>query len=166
MKINLSIICFAFCSFLLAFVGCNGPQNPTFKGMQNVKFKSASFGEGFNVRLSGDAILENPNSFGITVTGLDLDVFAEDKKMSRVEQDVSASIGANSDFSLPIILDIPLKELAGHLEKPKNFNLLKKKEVKIKLEGYIIVSAAGVNIRVPMTYEEPYELSLMSLFGG
>ncbi|MEM6726321.1 MAG: LEA type 2 family protein [Bacteroidota bacterium] len=157
-------------SFLLIgsilFLQCEGPQNPEFQSMENVRFKTIQVDDGFGVTLSGDAKLMNPNSVGVMIDNMDFDVYADGKKMTRLRQEISILMGANQEFSLPLEFDIPLQGVIDQLKQPKNIlELAKKLEIPIRVDGHIGVSIAGKTLKIPVDYEEPYEISLRTLLG-
>ncbi|MEM6722568.1 MAG: LEA type 2 family protein [Bacteroidota bacterium] len=148
------------------FLQCSGPQNPEFQSMQNVRFKTVQVDDGFGITLSGDAILHNPNAVGVKIDNMDFDVFADGKKMTRIRQELSASMKANQDFSLPLEFDIPLKAVADQIKKPDNLlEFAKKMEIPIQVDGHIGVSIAGKTLKIPVDYEEPYQISIRTLLG-
>ena len=137
---------------LCLLVACAGPQSPEFERIENVKFKSLSFTNGLSVTLQGDAIFHNPNPIGAKVTEIDLDVYINDKKVTHIRQEVSSTMKANADFSLPLNFDIPLKEVTKDL-KPTLGNIFKKMEVEYKLDGNIKVGLGNVELRVPVEHK-------------
>lgn len=157
---------FLFSFLILFFAHCAGPENPEFLSMQNIKFNAVQVDNGLGVTLKGDALLNNPNSVGVKINSMDFDVFADGRKVTKVRQELSASMKANSDFSLPLEFDIPLKEVIDQIKKPANLlDMAKKMEIPIKVEGHLKVAVAGTSLRIPVNYEEPYPISLKTLLG-
>ncbi|MEO1434965.1 MAG: LEA type 2 family protein [Bacteroidota bacterium] len=155
-----------FCLLAITFQNCEGPENPEFQSMQNVRFKTVQVDDGFGVTLSGDAVLHNPNSVGVKIDNMDFDVYADGKKMTRIRQELSASMKANQDFNLPLEFDIPLKAVVDQIKQPNNLlELAKKMEIPIRVDGHIGVSIAGKTLKIPVGYEEPYQISLRTLLG-
>ncbi len=143
---------------ILLLASCEAPQSVEFKNINNVKIKS--FNLKGNVKLTADAHFFNPNAIGVNVTGADFDVFVDDKNVGKInQQDVKVSVPANADFTVPITASIPLtkvvEDAGGLLDR-----LFKKKEVNLKMDGYIWVSIAGAQAKVPFTYEDTQELKL------
>lgn len=151
-----------FSSFLLValfLASCNSPESPEFQKLENVKFKSASFTKNFNFTLTADAIFNNPNALGADLKGLDLEVFVNEKKVSDIKQKVTASIPGNSDFKLPLEIEVPLREVLKDI-KPSLGEIFKKHEVVYLLKGTATVSVAGVEVDVPVDYEDKAFLKL------
>jgi LEA14-like dessication related protein len=138
--------------FLFLTFGCSGPEAPTFVRVDRVQFKSVSVLGSPTVTIVGDAIFDNPNSMGAEVTEIDLDVYINDKKMTRVRQDVSATMPANSDFTLPLSFEVPIEEVLNDLKR-NVFDVLKKKTVDYRLDGHIKVGFGNVEVAVPVEHE-------------
>lgn len=150
------------CSVLFVFQSCEKPANPEFKSMKNVRFKVDKLVDGA-ITMTADCVLHNPNAVGLTVTSLDFDIFANGKKASRITNDIRTEVNAKSDFTVPLSFDIPIETLKSL--KPKNpLELLKKKEIKVLADGKLFVDVAGVEIKVPVNYEDVYEVKLSDLF--
>lgn len=144
-----------FSSFLLIlcilFSACSSPEYPEFREMKNVKFKSFSLNNGASVTLKADAIFFNPNAIGANVTEVDLDMYVEDKKVTNIRQDVSAKMKANSEFTLPLDFNVPLKEVYKDL-KPSLGNLLKKRKINYRMDGTLKVGLGNIEISIPVDY--------------
>lgn len=122
---------------------------------------------GVNLNATADALLNNPNSVGVTISKMDFDVFVDGIKVSDVNQNISKKMPANSDFTLPLTFSVPLtKAFAGF--KPTIADMMKKRTVKIKLVGDIYVKPAGVEIKLPFEYDDTYDVALKDFlnFGG
>ncbi len=150
---------FAFIAASLFIFSCSSPQEPSFKEIKNVKFTDISIRDGLKAIFKGDAVLNNPNSLGATITGLDLEMFVDGKKVSDIDQNLSASMPANSDFTLPLEFAVPLKDVFQDI-KPSLGGIFKKREVNYEIMGDIKIGLGGVDIKVPMTYSGTEELKL------
>jgi len=165
MKKLLPFIVLISCALLIW--GCKKPVEPTFKKLTNVKFGSLMVNKGVNLKISADALLNNPNAVGVTISKMDFDVFVDGIKVSDMTQNVSKKMPANSDFTLPLNFNVPLaKVFAGF--RPTIADLMKKRTVKIKMLGDIYVKPAGVEIKLPVEYEDTYDVPLKDFlnFGG
>ncbi len=151
-----------FCPLLilLIFSACSSPKSPEFLRMENVQFKSMSFLEGPSVTLVGDAIFHNPNLLGAKVTAIDFDVFINEKKVTRIQEEVSATMKANAEFSLPLSFEIPLEKVIEDIQ-PTIGDIFKKKMVGYKLKGTINVGLGNLELKVPVEMEGEEEVKLM-----
>lgn len=137
--------------FALLFSACDSVDYPEFKEMKNVKFKSVSFNNGPSVTLKADAVFFNPNPIGANVTEVNLDVYIDDKKVTNIKQDVSAVMGSNSDFTLPLDFNVPLKEVFKDA-KPAIGNIFKKRKIDYRMDGTLKVGVGSVEVAVPVEY--------------
>lgn len=136
-----------FFMLCVLFTACEPPKEPQFKDFKNLKFSGIS---GNKIKLTGEAIFNNPNVFGITLTNTDLDVYLDNEKSGHVLQKNSIAVPANANFSVPVNVDVETKNLLG-----KAFSLLTKKDIKVRFNGYITVKALELDIKVPVNYEQP-----------
>lgn len=158
---------FSLFIFLLSglfFTSCSDMEYPVFQKIENLKLAGVNIIAG-KVDMTGDATFFNPNDVGVDISKIDLDVFAEGKKVANISQDVQARMKANSDFTLPIRAKLDIKDLIGNGEgslKDRLSGLLKKekKEIEIRTTGKIWVKVLGSEIEIPCDYTEKYELKL------
>lgn len=150
---------FVYMSILCFLVSCTQPSSPEFKKMENVQFKSASFLNGPSVTLVGDAVFYNPNTLGAQVTEVDMEVFINGEKVTRVRQDVSAKMKGKSEFILPLSFEIPLEEVMKDF-KPTLGDIFKKRIIEYQLVGNIKVGLGNLELKVPVEYEDEEELKL------
>ena len=142
----------------LLMTACSGPQEPEFKALKNVKVSSINITEGLNIQLSGDAVFTNPNALGVDVSGMDVDVYVNGKKVSTIDQDLTARMTASSDFTLPLKFNIPVRSVIDDIKGGLIKDLFKKKKIDIKLDGIIKVKTGSVELNVPFDYEEVHEI--------
>jgi len=134
-------------------------ENPTFIKLENIKFRKLSSPPNLKITFSSDAILNNPNDMGWTISKVEFDAFANGKKASRVVQEMEVEMPANSNFSLPLSFEIPL----SNSEIIKNFKdfvtgTWKEQSLDIGLLGAVYVKALGTDFRIEFDYMEKYEL--------
>lgn len=147
-------------ALLASFWGCDQVKEPEFKEIKNLKFNSVNL-KGV-IRLTGDAIFENPNPVGIDITGLDLKVDIEGNESAAITQSVTAQMKANSDFSLPLNIDIPAEKVVRNLKNTLG-SLLGDRKYEVRIAGTIEVSLLGQKVKVPMDYQEKAAIPLKLL---
>jgi LEA14-like dessication related protein len=139
--------------------GCQRPAKPEFVALDNVELKGAKL-DG-TVVLTADAVFRNPNRFGVNVTGLDLDVFIDDRQAAAVRQDVSVEAAASAEFSLPVEIEVKIDKVYADLGELIGGLLSKeKRDVVVRLDGRILVEAVGMELAVPFRHEESHELDI------
>ncbi|MDZ7647018.1 MAG: hypothetical protein U5K54_07465 [Cytophagales bacterium] len=79
------------------------------------------------------------------------------KLSAKVRQNLKLPIPAESDFSVPLIARLSLKEL-GLLDTI--INLIGGKKYQIQYMGFIRVSVHGVTIKVPVKHKEELRIRI------
>ncbi len=144
-------------SSLFFLSACTVTENVEFKKIENVQFKGATL-QG-DITLTANAILNNPNDFGVEIKRIQSKVFIDDKEVSNLRQEVSTQMPANSDFSLPLEIDIPAKKVFGDVGGLIG-GLLKNKTVLLKMESVVTLDILGKEVDIPYTHEEEKGLKL------
>lgn len=136
-----------------------GLEPIVFQKLKNVRFRNLNLPPDMSVVFASDIALDNPNSFGVQVAGLDFDVYVDDRKSTHINQRKSIKIPSNDGFLLPIEFKIPLneKELVKNIKEVIS-GAWKKRAIQIRLEGHIQVDALGVKPKIPFSYQEVYRL--------
>ncbi len=157
--LSLRTVLFALTAVLLVVQGCQRPTEPEFLDLENVKLKGAK--RDGTLVITADARFYNPNGFGLKTTGLDFDAFIDERHVAIVQQTVSTEVPARSEFVLPVEINVPLKKVYEDLGDLLGGLLSRKKqEVRLRLEGKILVEALGVELVVPFRHEETREIDL------
>lgn len=110
-----------------------------------------------NAILDGEAVFYNPNSSRMRLREINVEVFVDGKKSAYVDQKLSALARAKSEFTVPIKVQLSLKEL-GLMNTIMSLFGGKKYEVHYK--GYLKVKINGFPLRVPIDHKEDFKLKL------
>lgn len=105
--------------------------------------------------LKADAIFYNPNASRMRLRRIDLDVLVDGKKAARIDQHLSSPINAKSEFTIPLEVQLKLKEM-GLLNTI--LNLFGGKEYEIQFVGSLKVTVRGFPITVPVRHKEKFRL--------
>lgn len=128
---------------------------PTFEKMSALKLRPPSLkGE---IVLTANAIFNNPNAFGLDIDKMELIVKIDGKKVADITQDITAIMAAKTDFSLPLKIKVPAKEVFDNVKAGLFAQLFKNKKVTVEINGDMIVSKAGVKMTVPFNTVDIYE---------
>lgn len=138
--------------FLLQLTACTVTEHPEFREMKNVKFKSVSLLNGPSVTFNADAVFYNPNDVGAKVTEVDLDFYIDGTKVTDINQNVSAEMNAQSEFTLPLDFDVSLKDIYKD-GKSAIGSIFKSRKIKYKMIGTLKVGLGSVEFSVPVDYE-------------
>lgn len=142
-------------SFIL--VGCGSSKDVTFKEMANVKLKSLE--KDGTLKVTADAVLNNPRRVGAKVTYLECEVFIDGKPLAEVAQLKEAKVPKRSDFSVPLETSISLKKVIGNaLSLAKS--VIGDGKVDVKMKGTVKVKVFGKTFTIPFDVEEETEVSL------
>lgn len=100
--------------------------------------------------LKGKAVLYNPNKQRMKLRKINVDVYVNDKKTARVDQEPSMIIPAEAEFIVPLEVKLNMKEL-GFMDTL--FGMLGGKKMKVRYKGTVSVTYKGIPVRVPVDYE-------------
>ncbi len=152
MKQNYAYIYFVFLSLLV--IGCSKPKQPEF-----VKIKSLDIQEftDTKVTVAGEAVLNNPNKFSVTVKEIDVSVTINDKAVGKVNQIGDIKVPANSEFDVPLVIDFAPKDVYDNLLSGL-MSFIAKGELEVHYEGVIKMKAAGITFKVPIDHRDDVKI--------
>jgi LEA14-like dessication related protein len=135
-------------------LSCTPKEEIVFRGVRNI---TVEMDETQEPLLSGEAFFYNPNNTKMKLKEISIDVLVDGKLSAKVRQDLKLPIPAKSDFSVPLIAKLSLKEL-GLLDTI--INLIGGKKYQIQYIGFVRVAVHGVTIKVPVKYKEELRIKL------
>lgn len=142
-RINLIILT---CLTALALLtGCGPKEDIEFKYVKDVIVDANT-----EPLLKGNAVLYNPNKQRLKLRKINVDVYVNDKKTARIDQEPALLIPSQSEFTVPLEVKLNMKEV-GFLDTV--FGMLGGKKMKIRYKGTISVTYKGIPVRVPVDYE-------------
>ena len=142
-----------FCLMLLVeLLGSCVPKEQVV--LRSINIKEVLPGKDSSPLLMADAIFYNPSSARMRLKRIDIDVMVDGKKAARVDQDLSALIKAKSEFTVPLEVQLNLKE--GLLDTI--LSLFGGKTYDILFVGNMKVSINGFPVKVPVNYKEKVKL--------
>jgi len=135
--------------FLLGFVlvSCNNGnvKQPEYRDIQNIRIAEVGV---LQTTAVVDLIYYNPNNFGLTLNEARGDVYVDVTYLGRFSLEDKVHVGRRSEFLIPA--QIKLDNIGAW----KNHrDIYKKKEAKVRIEGFATVSKAGIRKDVPIKYE-------------
>jgi LEA14-like dessication related protein len=122
--------------------------------LRGVDIREVLPGKDGNPLLKANAVFFNPNSSRMRLKRIDIDVLVDGKKAARVDQHLSALIKANAEFTVPLEVQLNLKE--GLLDTI--LSLFGGKKHEIQFVGTMKVTVNGFPVRVPLNYKEEIKL--------
>jgi LEA14-like dessication related protein len=131
----------------VAILGCVPKEELQFKRVKNVVLTAS----GSTPILKADMLLYNPNKTKMKLKKLDLVIELNGKQAGTVNQKLWQEIPAQDDFTVPIQVEVSLKEM-NLLDAIAGILGGKKHEVHIT--GKIRGSVNGLTVSVPVDYTE------------
>ncbi len=152
MKSSISILCIFFFCMTLLQLSCSPPKALEYRNFKNFSINKLGVGSS---TVSMDLIYFNPNNFGLQLSRVDLDVYINDNFMGHTNQVSRISIPRNEEFSLPISMDIDMKNLWKNALASAISN-----ELTIKIAGTIRVGKGNLFTSFPVKYEGKQQFSI------
>jgi LEA14-like dessication related protein len=122
--------------------------------LRSVAIREVAPGQDGNPLLRADAIFYNPNSSRMKLKRIDIDVLIDETKAASVNHDLNSVIKANSEFTVPLEVQLQVKELGLF---NTIVNLLGGKKYEIRFVGTLKVNVNGFPLRIPVDYKEPFK---------
>ncbi len=107
--------------------------------------------------LKAQAVFYNPNNTRMKLKEINVEVFVNGKKSAHADQKLNSIIPAKAQFSIPVEVNLSLKEF-GLLDTV--LSLFGGKKYEIVYLGYIRVSVHGITIKVPINYKDQIKLKI------
>ena len=145
-----------FAVLLLAVIfmpSCRNVKDLEFRDYKNMRLDGLGFSSS---RLLVDLIYYNPNNFGMQLNNTDLDIFINDKLLGHSSQDLQVSIPRRKEFTLPMVVDIDMKNLLKN-----GLTAFTNKEVNVRLIGKIKVGKGGIYKSFPVDYTSKQVFSFL-----
>ena len=142
---------FLFIFFLLLF-SCVPKEQVV---LRNIKDVIVDAGIDGNAKLNAVAIFYNPNAIRMKLKEIDVEVMVDGKKSAHARQKFNFEIPAKAEFSVPLEVQLALKEI-GLLDTL--LSLFGGKKYEIRYVGFVRVKVHGIVIKVPIDYKDEIKL--------
>ena len=145
-----------FLVFILGYltVACKQPEKDiVFKYVRGVTVEALSN----EPLLKANVVFFNPNDVKGKLKKIELDIFVEDKRAGHVDQKLSLQIPANGEFTVPIEVNLNLKE-QGFLNTL--FSILGAKKMDVRFVGSIRINYKGIPVNVPVDYKSEIRIKI------
>ncbi|MBL7876387.1 MAG: hypothetical protein JNL53_12030 [Cyclobacteriaceae bacterium] len=150
-----SFLIAAFFGLHAFLISCTPKEEIVFKGVRNIVVEMDETKQ--EPLLTGEAFFYNPNNAKMKLKEISVDVLVDGKLSAKVRQSLKLAIPAKSDFSVPLVAHLSLKEL-GLLDTI--INLIGGKKYQIQYMGFVRVSVHGVTIKVPVKHKEELRIRI------
>lgn len=140
--------------FLLS--SCSGPQSPVLKSIADVEVREMNFN---NVTLDSELLYHNPNALGANVKSSDIAVSVNDIPVGNVKQLATVEIEGKSDFTVPVTISFPPKDILKKEGLLKSvLQVYANEKAIIKYLGTMTFTIGGIDFDVPIDHEEEVAL--------
>ena len=142
---------------MIIFVGlflssCREPKSLEFRDFKNLSLDKIGFDAS---TLKVDLIYYNPNNFGLELSRTDFDLYIDSTYLGHSNQNVQVAIPKRGEFTLPLVVDLDMKNLL------KNGMMgLFNRELSIRIVGKVRLGKAGVYKSFPVDYRTIQQFSL------
>ena len=141
---------------LIGFAACTRPESPEFRYVENVQVELESLS---TAKLHADAVLFNPNKNAVTIKGADIDILMENKTVGKLDMDYNIRVEGNSEFKVPLDVEIQLKDLNLN-SIGAAFGLLGSSGPELHYLGKIKVIAYSVPFSVKVDYKQKINIKM------
>lgn len=141
---------------IIGLSGCNKPESPQFKYLENVVVQLESLS---SANLHAEAILYNPNKNTITIKGADIDIMMGDAVIAVLEKDYDIKVQGNEEFMVPLDVKVRLKDL-NISAIGSALGLLGDKGQEVRFLGKIRVKAYGVPFSVKVDHRDNINIKI------
>jgi len=123
--------------------------------LRNIKDVVVDAGMDGNAKLNAVAIFYNPNALRMKLKEIDVVVMVEGKKSAHAKQKFNFQIPAKAEFSVPLEVQLALKEI-GLLDTL--LSLFGGKKYEIRYVGFVRIKVHGITVKVPIDYKDEIKL--------
>lgn len=97
--------------------------------------------------LKADALFFNPNNISMKLKEISIDVFVDGKKAAHTGQKLNSQIKGQSEFNVPLEVQVSLKEM-GLVDTLLGF--LGGRKYKVRYAGFIRIGVHGLRLKIPV----------------
>lgn len=137
---------------LVIVAGCVPKEQVVLRSIKNLTVDGS---KGVDPILKADAVFFNPNKVRMKLKEINMDVFVDGKKAAHAEQKLNSLIRAESEFTVPVEVQLSLKEI-GLVDTILGF--FGGRKYQVRYAGFIRISVHGVTLKVPVDETEEFKL--------
>lgn len=130
---------------LLSSCGTANIKEPEYRDIREIKLIEV----GLLQSTAGiDLVYYNPNNFSVQLSEARGDVYVDNAYLGRFSLDDKVRVGKRSEFIVPAVIKL---DMIGAIKNQRE--ILKKKEVLVRIDGIARVKKAGVSRDLPIKFE-------------
>lgn len=150
-SIYVSSVTILYCLTLLA---CVPKEQIVFKGVKDIAVDMSDSGKPV---LKAEVYFYNPNKVKMKLKEVNVEVSVDGSKSADVKHELDVAISGESDFSVPIVAQLSLKQ--NNLLDAV-VGLLGGKKYEVIFKGYIRVRVHGITIKIPVSQKQELKLNI------
>ena len=129
----------------ILLISCSTPKELEYRDFKNFTIDKLGFSA---TSIKMDLIYYNPNNFGLQLKSTELDIFLDNNYLGHSVQEQLVSIPRREEFSIPVKIDVDMKNLLRN-----GMTTLLRNEVMVKVTGTVKVGKANIFRSLPVNYE-------------
>ena len=134
---------------LFFYISCKPIESIEFQEIKNVKIGNLKNNE---LIISADIILLNPNNVKITITKVNVGIYADDILLVNIDDDNSKELSNSIESTLNISGDVNVKNLEEFLNKKGLKLLIGNEKVNLLFKGFAEAKAYGFKDKIEINY--------------
>ncbi len=152
--IKAKIYCLLFLGLAATLTSCKDPEPARL-----IRFQSLTIGPvvGNEAYIKGEALLYNPNNFGVRIREIKIDIDVESTKIATLRETKAVKASGKKQFVVPFEGKFAMADIQRIIEKDGLAYLLGKK-VPMHFRGEIKTSLGGWATRIPVDVKEDINL--------
>lgn len=135
---------------------CKNILAPEFIDVKDIKVQLQGFS---SAGVSGEALFYNPNKTTINILDAVIDLSVDGSKITTLEQEFNIKAGKLQNFTVPIDVKVPLKDLKVN-SISSALSMLGGEKKTLHFKGKIRVKVYGIAFSVPVDHFEDVALKL------
>ena len=139
-------------ALLFLVTSCQAPKDLVYRDFKNFSVNKLGFSSS---TVTMDLVYYNPNNFGLQLKTTDLDIWLGDTYLGHTVQDYQVSIPKRGEFSIPISVEVDMKNLLKNA-----ITSVFSDDILVKITGRVKVGKANVYKSCPVMYEGKQKFSL------
>ena len=134
---------------LFFYISCKPIESIEFQEIKNVKIDNLKNNE---LIISADIILLNPNNVKITITKVNVGIYADDILLVKIDDDDSKELSNSIESTLKVSGDVNVKNLEEFLNKKGLKLLIGTEKVNLLFKGFAEAKAYGFKDKIEINY--------------
>ena len=131
--------------FFLASCQSGNIKEPEYREIRDIRIMDVGL---LQTTAGLDFVYYNPNNFGVQLSNASGDIYIDDMFFGRFGLQDKVVVRKHEDFIIPAFIKMDnISAVKNHRE------IFKKKQAKIRIDGFATVKKAGFNKEIPIRYE-------------